>query len=353
MSVKGPEAADPAAEPTGSTRKRPRDRRVLAALVGSAVLTVVAAFLAGAALGWGANARAMAGRDLGAADPTASGIDVAADLTATVLTPDVRGLSENDARQVLADAGVATGAVTTTTREAAGPAGRVIAQDPVFGTADPATVFLTVSTTAKVPDVAGKDGQAIAAALAQLGAEVTLRRTYLAGTPAGVGISIEPAPGTDLPAQVTLVLADGATSLYLTDLDTVTGGCSDGRESVNGVQLDNTLTCPARASASETSWIIGHAIDTLDATLGIPDDVDPSARVRVEVLADGVPKADLTVTYGTSTPLHVDTTGALRLTVRISNLTPAEQRIDAAVAIADAKVSGGTDAVTAWNTPAP
>lgn len=61
--------------------------------------------------------------------------------------PDVRGLTENDARQALVDAGIPAEFVSLTERDAAGKAGLIIQQTPVFGALNPNAVTLIVSTS--------------------------------------------------------------------------------------------------------------------------------------------------------------------------------------------------------------
>lgn len=261
--------------------------------------------------------------------------------------PDIRGLDETAAREVLADAGIPPEVVEVTSREAAGPENVVVEQTPAFGTTNPTAVALVVSTKALVPAVDGLDASAIVASLAVLGADVEVIAAYVPGATAGSVLSIVPATGEPLPTHVTLTVAEASSSIYLASLDRVDGRCSATSTQIDGLTYDSSLKCSADGDGEESSWVVSRVVDSLEATVGIPDDGDPATRIRVEVLADGVVVATVEAGYGAPTTLVAPVVGALRLTVRSTLLGGSTSWATEDVVLGDARLVGGADAIKA------
>lgn len=340
-----PAPASPAASTPAADPARRRRRRVLFAAATIAALVLGAAgggFVAGWTLSGEIEARKPA------TENTVVEVEVPSySSLGQVPMPDIRGLDEAAAREVLADAGIPPEVVAVSTREAAGQENVVVEQTPAFGTTNPTAVTLVLSAPALVPQVDGVDAATLVASLGVLGADVELVTAYVPGAAAGTALSITPAPGEPLPTHVTLTVAEASSSIYLDDLDIVDGQCSSTSAQLNGVTYANSLGCSADADGKETSWVVSRVADSLEATVGVSDDGDPTARVRVEVLADGVLVGSIEAGYGAPAALVAPVTGALRVTIRTTLLGADLTSWNSENAIlGDVRVVGGADAIT-------
>lgn len=335
--------AEPPPHPVPARRsRRPRWWAVLAVIL-LAVGTLGGGFL----LGWTAQGRYLAGTP--SVEPTV--IEVAMPRyagSADVLMPDLRGLDEQAAREVLGDVGIDPALVETSERPAAGTPGVVVEQTPAFGTQDPETVRLVLSAPAAVPEVVGRPLSQVQDELSLLGAQVEVVARYVAGTAAGTVVASVPASGQALSDFVTVEVAEAPSSVYLATLDSVEGGCSRGAAQVNGVAYASSVTCSGDSEGRSSSWLIDRVADRLQATVGVPDEDDPSTTLRVDVFADGVPVGGVDAGYGAPSTLDVPVTGALRLTITV-RLTSGDDgswtRGD--VALGDARLVGGAETMAA------
>ena len=85
------------------------------------------------------------------ADPVAAPISIAQPTAIGALDlrmPDVRGLSEDDARQVIVDAGFDPGVIKVLQVPSVSPAGNVVKQTPVSQTVNPASITLSLPSPA-------------------------------------------------------------------------------------------------------------------------------------------------------------------------------------------------------------
>lgn len=315
-------------------------RRLLAGTGAGLVLLLVGG---GAVLGWWINSLFLSARV--APEPAAPTIVTVPGYgsNADVVTPDVRGLDENAARQALGDAGIPSDVVQVTSRPAAGTPGVIIDQKPAFGTVSPAQVEIVVSTPATVPVLVGMEMTPAEQQLQVLGAEVEIVRTYRAGATPGQVLTVEPAADQPLPQQVKLTVAEAPAAVYLETLDTVEGYASSGEKSVNGVRYPHAVTLSASSEGGTNAWIIGRVSGAFTATVGIADDADPDSAGSITILADGVPVGSANVAYGKPQEIEVITDGALRLEiVATSSSTDSTD-----ITLADAKVLGGQEALKA------
>jgi hypothetical protein len=341
------ETAGPA-EPVDPAAKARRARRRRGRLVAVAIVLLVPALLGGGfLLGWRAQAESLAKTP--SVEPTVVEVPVPQYAEGDeVSMPDLRGMAQQDALEVLGDVGIDAGVVTTSERPAAGTPGVVIEQTPAFGTANPATVQLVLSAPATVPDVVGRSLGDVTNDLALLGAQVEVQSTYVPDATAGTVVSSTPASGATLPDLVTVQVAEAASSVYLATLDDVEGGCSTGSAQVNGVTYDSSLSCSGGTEGSSTSWLIDRVADRLEATVGVPDTGDPTTTMRVDVSADGTPVGGVDAVYGSPATLSVPVTGALRLTVTVRLTSAGQDSWSTAYAVlGDARLTGGADAMTA------
>jgi len=295
-----------------------RRRIVLAAAWLCAVLAVVGG--SGAAGFWLATQTVVASQPN--PEPSVIEVPVGTILQSSSLMPDVRGLDEDGALEVLADAGVEISRVTVTTKPFAGPSDLVIAQSPVFGTVDPGTVELTVSAPAAVPDLSGLTTDEAMDLLIELGARVDQVEIYLPDVPVGFVRSVEPVAGSALPELVVLTVTADPSAVFLSQLKRTGSSCSnDGSMLIDGETFANAISCSSSTSGREVSWQLNKAVDILSGTIGVPDSEDAASSVRVQIIADGVQIALFDVAYGTPQQVDLRLTGVLSLSVIATTLT--------------------------------
>ncbi|WP_241549091.1 PASTA domain-containing protein [Gordonia alkanivorans] len=259
--------------------------------------------------------------------------------------PDVRGIDEQAARQILIDSGIDARSITVSTEPAAGPAGSVIDQTPASGTDRPASAKLVVSTEARMPAYDGQTGQQMSVTLQKMGAQVDLVNRYQPGAKPGSVVASTPRVGAPLTRDVQLVVAETGSSAYLSSLSSVGGGCSSRSASLNGKDFEKSVRCEAGSRGPDTyEWVTKRAVDQLTATVGIADDATPGTSARVEVFADGRRVAQVVARYGVTAELNAIITNALRVSVVVTQLGP--QTDDSVYAVlGDARFVGSADAI--------
>lgn len=323
---------------------RPWRRRLL--IVATVLCAVVGAALGGAVVGW----RLADERSLGdaAGRPDAEFVEIRVPtldgVSSDGFMPDVRGLSQQDALDVLADTVLAGDPPVIEERPWAGPEGIVIEQRPAFGTAAPPTVTLVVSTTATVPAVVGRIADDVIDELAALGTRVDVEQRMVDDVDPGTVVEVDPPEGAPLPETVRVVTAEPFGSVFLTELRPVDGACRSGRTRVDGRTYEHALTCTARSrQAGEVGWLLDRGVERIEGAVGLPDDGPDDIEVRVVLLLDGVPVIDEVVGYGQTVALDADTSGALRLTLQASVVTEETTRSSAGVVLADLRLIGAPD----------
>ncbi|HHV22982.1 MAG TPA: PASTA domain-containing protein [Propionibacterium sp.] len=255
--------------------------------------------------------------------------------------PDVRGLAEADARQALADYGVAADDITIDRVPHLSPEGFVVAQDPIGGTKNPGAVTLSLPETAQVPDLSGHDEESARTALLDRGASAVVVRRYAPGHQPGQVVESTPKAGEPLTATVEIVVAATPQTAYLSRIRN-SGHCSRSSVSVNGTKFENSTTCSAgRGNPRETYWLLNRRTATLTGTVGLDDRSNPDARVRLVIAGDGRELFSGELTYGQSWPFEVSTADVLRLTVTTERLDSSSS--SATAVLGDAVVSGSVE----------
>ena len=132
-----------------------------------------------------------------------------------VVVPDVVGMAQSEASQTLTGAGFVVNAVPEENDDV--PEDVVISQDPPGNAevAPNATITIKVSSgsgTIPIPDVAGQSEATARANLNSAGfTSITVANEASGDVPAGNVIRVDPAPGTEVPANqaITLVISSG------------------------------------------------------------------------------------------------------------------------------------------------
>lgn len=314
-------SATPAFEPeTPETSARPprkRGNRVI--LIAAATLAILALTGGAFTAGWiVANQSGANGAD--ASKPEIVEVPILDPLAQDALMPDVRGLDETTALQVLADAGIPVAEVTVITQPAAGQSGLVIEQTPAFGTSAPDAVSLTVSEEAAVPDVIGASAADASAALQILGAAVVEETTYDPDAAVGTVLAVSPEVGSAVPESVTLTVNVAPASLYLANVRAEESSCATSKSFLmGGDPFTFGLRCsPGWSSASTSSWLTAGAVDRITGTIGIPDDEPVNSVATVQIVADGKLLKEYSLAWGDTQEVALSTDGALKLEILVS-----------------------------------
>lgn len=238
-----------------------------------------------------------------------------------IVMPDVRGLTEPQARQALADHGIPNSAVTINRRPHLANEGIVVAQDPIAGTAGPTKVILSLPEKALMPKLAGVVEARARTTLQEQGAEVSIVREYEGSAEVGTVLRSSPTEGEPVTEEVTLVIAAPPASVALGEIES-SGSCSRGSAAINGTEFATATTCSAYSGGSEAVWLLNRRVAQLTATVGVEDHSDPKATVRLTVTGDGKRLYRREFTYGTDQPLNIKLKGVLRLVIAITRTDP-------------------------------
>ncbi|MDP9905604.1 PASTA domain-containing protein [Arthrobacter bambusae] len=301
-----------------TNNSEPRKRRLprWVSLTGAVSMLCVACLFVGLILGWVLRGSLFTDESVATDKPSQSpGVEA----KATLPMPDVRGLSEADARQVLADAGYDASIVKVSKTPSVVSAGTVAAQDPVAGTMQPVSITLSLPSPAVMPEIVGKDVGEASKSLAALGAQPIVKRIFDAKAGPGSVISTDPASGSPLTAAPTLTVASTPASSPLSALKG-TGSCGSVTSgSVNGTAITTGVRCAGYSKEETTFWILGRGLSRLKGVVGIDDSSNSKARVKVTITADGKPLVDQEISYGQSVNLDADVSGVLRLELKVSD----------------------------------
>jgi NPCBM/NEW2 domain-containing protein/PASTA domain-containing protein len=340
-------AVEPVLVPVRQPKPRASGRRLRVA--GLALLVLGAAGI-GAWGGWTV-------RDRVDDEPVPAAIDVSVDRPVLVLDaptdvagamPSVVGLSVEQARQALSDAGIDIAGVSEVVTPFAGPGGMVVAQDPRGSTPAPDAVTLTLSQPTAVPEMVGARIEDARDVLTDLGVRIDITTEYVAGQPEGAVLASDPGPGEPLPTELHLRVAEAASSVFLADLPAITSQCSIGDATVNASDQSASLVCsPAYDQPEVAEYVLNRQIENFEATIGIDDRSEVGVPIRFRVLVDDQVAFDATVTYGTSQEITIPVSAALRVTLETARTgADLEDCCDTAAVWGGARLTGGLDAVT-------
>jgi beta-lactam-binding protein with PASTA domain len=263
--------------------------------------------------------------------------------------PNVLGLDVDTARQAMIDAGVDPARVATEERPYAGEAGLVVSQRPAPGARRQDRVLLAVSARAQMPAVAGDQIRAARERLADLGARVVVRSRFDSGAAEGTVLSTRPAEGEVLSDSATLTVAEASSSVFLSQLESVSSDCSVEEElTMNGRAVKNPLTCsPSSDYASEMEYVLNRRVARFVATVGLGDRGGDRVPARFRVVVDGRMVATRTVAFGQIARIAVPVAGALRLRLETRMASGREQDDSPIATWGNARLLGGQSAIDA------
>ena len=231
--------------------------------------------------------------------------------------PNVVGLSEEEARRALSDAGVALSAVSTESVQYVGPADLVVRQSPESGgPIGEQQIVLEVSTPAQMPDLAGSSEADARALLAGLGARITIVDQYQPGAAEGTVLSTEPAAGGEIADRATLHVAEPLSSVFLTQLSPAASSCRTGEGAViAGETQEEAIVCLPEPGANPRSvtYALGGQVEYFRAEIGLDDEGDTEVPVAFRVFADGEEVYSRELEFGDTVPVEVPLLGSLQL----------------------------------------
>ena len=320
-------------------------RGVVRLLVASFLLGAM--FLAGTAAGWQLFDERVGGRELtDTAEPEVVEVRVPTLLgdASVAVMPDVRGLAEEVALEILADTVLAGEQPIRSEMPWAGPAGIVIEQRPPFGVHNPPGVELTLSVPATVPEAVGRAVGEVVDELEAVGATVEVERRFESGVDADRVLEIEPASGSPVPTVVRIVASEPAGSISLASQDLVEGRCTRTERTVDAIEYGDALACSAGRTSGQWAWLLSRAVDRVAGTVGLPDDGPTDTGVRLVFLADGVPVEEVVLTYGSAVEVSMPTADVLRLELQavLADGEEADLRT-AEFVLADLRMTGSAD----------
>lgn len=349
--AEGPEARAGEQAPADTDHDVASDGRVRRGFVRVLAATALlgAMFLAGIAAGWQLFDERVGRQDRAdVADVEVVEIRVPTllgDASVTVM-PDVRGLTEEVALEILAD--TVLGGEPPVRREQpwAGPPGIVVEQRPAFGVREPVGVELTLSIPATVPEAVGRGVQEVVEELEAVGATVEVERRFEPGVDADQVLEIEPDSGSPVPAMVRVVASEPAGSISLAAQPLVEGRCTRTERTVDAVEYGDALACSAGRAPEQWAWLLSRVVDRVEGTVGLPDDGPTDADVRLVFLADGAPVQEVVLTYGSAVEVSVPTADALRLDLQavLADGEDADLR-SAEFVLADLRLTGSADSL--------
>lgn len=229
--------------------------------------------------------------------------------------PDLRGLDEDVAREILADTVLTGEAPVVDYVPWAGEPGVVIGQRPAFGSIAPVAVQLVVAEQATVPEVAGQPLDEIVDQLESLGTRVEVIRRFEDGVNTDLVLESRPPAGSALPGLVTIVASERTASIFLTSLQLVDGRCSRTEQSFDAVLYSDALSCSASRSGSSYAWLLSRAAQRLEGTIGLPDEGPADTDIRLDFYVDEELVNQTVIGYGESIDIGIQTAGGLRLRI--------------------------------------
>ena len=282
------------------------------------VLWSVSCLLVGLVGGWFLNERIQAGRS--EAGPSVIEIPAAQQVPGLAM-PDLRGMGLVDAKQVLADSGVALSSIEISEVEWGGDAGFVVAQEPVGGEAVASAIKLRVSKPAVMPNVVGLSQTEAVEALKRLGVEVEVEERFDLASRTGTVLEASVATGEPLPSAVKVIVAQPGMAVYLSKVKVEGYGCSAFDAKINGTAYTNSVKCSSgRASSpSKAVWLIDRKAYRLSGLVGVDDRGDSDGAVQVVITGDGVELANVTATYAKPVEVNVSVEKVLRLEITVTS----------------------------------
>jgi len=286
-----------------------------------------------------------------------------------LLIPNVLDLTAEQARTALVEAGVDPDSIQIESVAAAGEAGLLIDQDPSPGEVLGDSVILYVSEQVATPDLVGATEQHATETLDALGALTTVDTRYVHGAEAGLIVETVPAAGELLSQEVTVVIAEDPSSVFLSQLTTFDAytwakreksasgfdssggyrwdsGCYYGKIQILGTEYNNSLICiPFADDVVFREYMLNRKVSLLVGTFGLDDFTDNSQALTFTIYIDDQDPISWTVRYGEAVPFEIDLSGALRIRLQFTRTAHNGQTVGLTAGWGDARLIGSKAAI--------
>lgn len=247
------------------------------------------------------------------------------------LMPDVMGLSESDAIDVLFSAGIER--PETTTKPSLEAAGTVIDQVPSAGTEviGPARLVLT-EPLPPMPDVVGQRVDTVRRNFEELGVTVREERELTTDRPEDEVLRTVPTAGEQIGAEIVAIVATAPSMHDLSTLERLAENPRSGlgkpkadRVSINGEVAENGLWIAGdqytdAGDYSILEFNLGRDWDLFEANLGLSDYSSSSQAASITIKLDGVEIYSESFSLGESDSVSLGVENGLRLRIEIEAL---------------------------------
>lgn len=214
------------------------------------------------------------------------------------------------------------------------------------------TVVLSVSEAVPTPDLVGMSRDQAEATLGDLEVNVDVERRYVPDSEIDQVIEQSVPASEPLPEDVTLTVAQGPATLFLEQLNPVDSNGFYGEEAIelDGKVYPHSLVTRSmrdvwNAASSDAEFNLSRDFSRLQALLGYGDTGSADGVIRIEIFGDGQTLASEDVALGTTVPIDVEVTGVLRLKV-IASWLSGESTGNAA--LGDARLLGDPDVIAEY-----
>lgn len=241
--------------------------------------------------------------------------------------PDLIGLSESEARDVLADNAI--DGPTVEERPSFEAPGTVIDQVPSAGRVVSGTVSVVVSVAfPPMPDFVGEDVSSVRKWTDELDIDLRIEERLTIESADGTVLEQIPVANSEVGRELAIVVADEPLLVFLAEFEGRLDSLYYDIETIdmNGVTYTNTPTLSkARSSRTAAGWVsynLSRDWQTLVVQLGIDDSAGSlDAASKIEFRGDGELLEEATVRFGEVVEVEVDVSGVLRLEIIRTNIT--------------------------------
>ncbi|MFY9487500.1 MAG: PASTA domain-containing protein [Solirubrobacterales bacterium] len=309
-------------------------------------LGAVAAITGAVAIGWFMHAWLDGGDDISIDRPVNV---VQSEPIVSGYVPNVLGLSKQSALQAMVDSGVKPSAISTEIMPHIGDLGLVVDQSPGPGSKlKNSKVTLALSGPATMPDLTGDTLDSARTRLTKMGAKISTTYRFNQGARENQVLTTTPGVGQPLKSSVELVVAEPSTSVFLADVEPLTNDCNGEAAILDGNELEHSLVCTPDAGQPATAiYRLNRKIESFAATVGLADDGDDSAPVRLVIHRDRELVANFTVRFGQAREIKISVASALRLTLEVRGGGGSSDVLDSKAVLGNARLIGGSSAIDA------
>ena len=233
--------------------------------------------------------------------------------------PDYVGTDYDDAKAALSEWNVSVTKVGLVSPQ---PVGTVVKQDPAAGKDFQQKVTLTVSIAPpEVPDVTDKKFGEAEAELEALGFTVVENPVVDSTRDDGTVVKQDPAAGVVGSGQVTLDVVRRPEATWLADMAPVSNpnlNVTPGSQKANAKTYTHGVAMRPGNGVGSVEYDFSRSFTQLTGELGLDDKSDSDASAKVEIITDGRSVASYDVPFGTTVPVSVDVTNALRVKINVT-----------------------------------